>query len=222
MGLLGYNMSELFEGEMRFQALAMAKEVHNQLASTSFIDMLAVMAPENPAKKEVQELEGKINDLTTAVGAFIQKYIPDVAAAEPDDVDELPEPEDEEDEKPAPKKQAKDVKPPKKPAPKKSEDDDEDEETPKAGKKALKESDINLSLSALNEKYSDTIKHIIKQIKQASDIDSIVDIISLKDQVKAVFRAKDGTLYNLSIKPEEIIKLAESTKSEFRNFLKKY
>ena len=58
----------ILEGEMRFQALAAAKEIHTNLASITFIDMLAVMSSSNPAKKEVQELEAKINELTTEVG----------------------------------------------------------------------------------------------------------------------------------------------------------
>lgn len=80
----------LGEGEMKYAALSMAKELHTALATLTFIDMLSVMDPKNPAKKEVQELETMINKLTTEVGEFIQKYIPDVADAETDDTDELP------------------------------------------------------------------------------------------------------------------------------------
>jgi len=91
----------IIEGDMRYQALGMAKSLHNKLAQLSFLEMLSVMSPDNPAKKEVQELETKINDLTTEVGGFIQKYIPDVADAEGNELDELPkeEPEEEEPEK---------------------------------------------------------------------------------------------------------------------------
>lgn len=88
---------DLGESEMRYQALSMAKELHTALATLTFIEMLSVMDPKNPAKKEVQELETMINQLTTNVGEFIQKYIPDVADAETTDVDELPEEEPEED-----------------------------------------------------------------------------------------------------------------------------
>lgn len=98
----------LNEGDMKFQALAMAKEIQNQLASLTFIDMLSVMSPDNPAKKEVQELETKVNALTTEVGDFIQKYIPDVADAEAGDASEIPpEEEEEEPKKPAPKPEKK-------------------------------------------------------------------------------------------------------------------
>lgn len=105
----------LLEGEMKFQALGMAKELHNKLAGLTFIDMLAVMSPDNPAKKEVQSLETAINALTGEVGDFIQKYIPDVADADVGDTEEYAEPEGEEEpeEEPAeepkeePKKDAK-------------------------------------------------------------------------------------------------------------------
>lgn len=94
------NSTELNEANMKFEALAMAKELHTQLATISFIDMLGMMNPDNPAKKEVQELETKINDLTNDIGEFIQKHIPDVAAAEAGDGSDV---EPEEDEEPAPK-----------------------------------------------------------------------------------------------------------------------
>lgn len=84
----------LFESKMKYQALTIAKEVHEQLAALTFIEMLSVMDPANPAKKEVQELETRLNELTTEVGTFIQKYIPDVADANTDDIDELPDEEE--------------------------------------------------------------------------------------------------------------------------------
>lgn len=95
----------ILEGEMRFQALAAAKEIHSKLADITFIEMLSMMSSSNPAKKEVQELESDINELTNKVGNFIQKYIPNVADAESDDVDELPE--DPEEEKPIKKEKGK-------------------------------------------------------------------------------------------------------------------
>lgn len=75
----------LSESEMKFQALAMAKEIHTTLAGITFIEMLSVMNPDNPAVKEVQDLETKLNQLSAEVGEFIQKYIPDVADAEAGD-----------------------------------------------------------------------------------------------------------------------------------------
>ena len=95
------------EGEMKFQALGMAKELHNKLAGLTFIDMLAVMSSSNPAKKEVQALETAINALTTEVGDFIQKYIPDVADADVGDTEEYAEPEEPEEDT----KEPKDAKP---------------------------------------------------------------------------------------------------------------
>jgi hypothetical protein len=100
----------LSEGEMKFQALGIAKELHNKLAQLTFIDMLAVMSSDNPAKKEVQELETKVNALTTEVGAFIQKYIPDVADAE---IGDLEDEEDEDDEDEEEEKVKKKVEKPK-------------------------------------------------------------------------------------------------------------
>lgn len=98
--------NKLDEASMKYQALAMAKEVHSELAELSFVEMMGVMSPDNPAKKEVQELEKKLNELTREVGDFVIKYMPDVAAAEPGDTDEMPDEEDEEpsDKKPEPKK----------------------------------------------------------------------------------------------------------------------
>jgi hypothetical protein len=58
--------------------------------------MMSLMATDNPAKKEVQELETKLNDLTAEIGEFIQKYIPDVADADAGDTEEYAEPKDEE------------------------------------------------------------------------------------------------------------------------------
>lgn len=84
--------STLLESEMKFQALSMAKEIHTALASITFIEMLSVMSGDNPAKKEVQELETALNLLTTEVGEFIQKYIPDVADADAGDTEEYAEP----------------------------------------------------------------------------------------------------------------------------------
>lgn len=84
--------------EMKYQALAMAKEIHSSLAQTTFIEMLSVMSTDNPAKKEVQALETELNDLTTKVGEFIQKYIPDVADAEAGDDSEIEDDEEEMDE----------------------------------------------------------------------------------------------------------------------------
>ncbi|UOK16899.1 hypothetical protein [Vibrio phage phiKT1024] len=105
------NLSEAErQASMKYQALAMAKEVHSNLAELSFVEMMGVMSPDNPAKKEVQELEKQLNELTRQVGDFVIKYMPDVAAAEPGDTDEIP-PEDEEGaepQTPQPKKPNKD------------------------------------------------------------------------------------------------------------------
>lgn len=79
-------MKKIHENEMKFQALGMAKELHSQLAELTFLEMLAVISPDNPAKKEIQSLETKLNDLTSEIGDFIQKYIPDVADADPGDI----------------------------------------------------------------------------------------------------------------------------------------
>lgn len=90
------NCTSISEAEMKFTALAMAKEIHTQLATVTFIEMLSVMSTDNPAKKEVQALETELNDLTTKVGEFIQKYIPDVADADVGDTEEYAEPEEDE------------------------------------------------------------------------------------------------------------------------------
>jgi uncharacterized membrane protein YukC len=89
---------EINENKMKFEALSIAKDIHGNLANITFLDMIAVMNPDNPAKKEVQELEKKLNDLTGEVGEFIQKYIPDVQDAEVGDEREDSEEEPEEEE----------------------------------------------------------------------------------------------------------------------------
>lgn len=101
------NCTNIKESEMKFQALAMAKEIHTNLASITFIEMLSVMSPDNPAVKEVQDLETKLNQLTGEVGEFIQKYIPNVADAEAGDDSEI---EDDEEETKKPVKAVKQVK----------------------------------------------------------------------------------------------------------------
>lgn len=68
--------------EMKFEALSKAKQIHTELAKITFIEMMSLMNPDNPAKKEVQNLETELNVLTTKVGEFIQKYIPDIQNAE--------------------------------------------------------------------------------------------------------------------------------------------
>jgi hypothetical protein len=94
---------EFNESDMKYQALAMIKDIHTQLAQISFVDVMAIMNPDNPAKKEIQSFETKINDLTTDIGQLVQKYIPDVADADPGDVldkEENQELENEPEEKP--------------------------------------------------------------------------------------------------------------------------
>lgn len=70
---------------MKYQVLAIAKEVHTRLAELSFIEMLSIMSEDNPAKVEVQDLETKLNQLTTEVGFFIQKHIPHVTMDNPEE-----------------------------------------------------------------------------------------------------------------------------------------
>jgi len=155
----------LDEKEMKFQALAIAKELHNKLASTSFIDMLAVMSPENPAKKEVQGLETKINDITTEVGEFIQKYIPDVAAAEVGDLEDEPEPEeDEEDEeKPKTKTVKKKVEKPKAEKPMQHEEEPEEEPVKESSKR---ESFRDLVESKTASKIKRAAEQLIIELKK--------------------------------------------------------
>lgn len=90
--------TKINENQMKYEALSIAKNLHTSLAELTFIEMLSVMDPSNPAKKEVQELETQLNKLTTDVGTLIQKYIPDVSDVEAGDVSDVPE-EDKEDSK---------------------------------------------------------------------------------------------------------------------------
>lgn len=160
------------ESEMKYQALSMAKELHSALAALTFIEMLSVMDPKNPAKKEVQELETMINQLTTNVGEFIQKYIPDVADAETGEVDELPDEESDEDEDLKDKIKPKAIPKPKEKL--KSQDDSDESKEDKMNKvkdkKPLKENTIKMKTFKeflLDEGMKDTIEaHGIRGMKR--------------------------------------------------------
>lgn len=82
------------ENEVKFQALAKMKEIQSALADLTFLDVIAVMNPENPLKKEVQKMETQINDLTKVVGDFVEANMAD--ATEVGDEPEEPEEETEE------------------------------------------------------------------------------------------------------------------------------
>lgn len=83
------NCTTIKESEMKFQALAMAKEIQTTLAGISFIEMLSVMSPDNPAVNEVKDLESKLDMLASEVAQFIQKHISDVGDAEAGDDSEI-------------------------------------------------------------------------------------------------------------------------------------
>lgn len=142
---------DLGESEMKYQALAMAKELHTALAELTFIEMLSVMDPNNPAKKEVQELETMINKLTTDVGEFIQKYIPDVADAETTDTNELPDEEEDPKDK---------IKPKSAPKPKDKKDDSKEDK-----KKELKESEMKSFKEFLQEGPKEDLAKKLNDIK---------------------------------------------------------
>lgn len=83
------NCTTIKESEMKFQALAMAKEIQTTLAGISFIEMLSVMSPDNPAVSEVKDLESKLDMLAGEVSQFIQKHISAVGDAEAGDDSEI-------------------------------------------------------------------------------------------------------------------------------------
>lgn len=70
------------ESEIKFQALSVMKEMHSNLADITFLDVLAVMAEDNPLKKDVQKLEVQLNTLTKNVSDFIEKTMVDAVDME--------------------------------------------------------------------------------------------------------------------------------------------
>jgi hypothetical protein len=100
------------EKDMRFEALQMLRSTQAKLTELNFLEVIALMRPENPLKKDVLKFEEDLNDLTNRIGQFIQdakndvEYQPsqeeiDAEGDEPveNEEGELEEPEDNEKQK---------------------------------------------------------------------------------------------------------------------------
>jgi hypothetical protein len=78
----------IVEAEVKFQALAVMKEIHSALADLSFVDVIAKMREENPLRKDVTELEKELNELTNKVGQFVTDNLADSVELEQADVED--------------------------------------------------------------------------------------------------------------------------------------
>ena len=79
---------EVNENEIKFEALAVMKEIHSALAELSFVDVIAKMREENPLKKDVNALEKELNALTTKVGEFVTNNLEDAVDMEQADIED--------------------------------------------------------------------------------------------------------------------------------------
>lgn len=84
------------ENEIKFQALAVMKEIHSALAELTFVDVIAVMREENPLRKDVTALEKELNDLTTKVGDFVTNNLDDAVELEQADIEDQEKEKEEE------------------------------------------------------------------------------------------------------------------------------
>lgn len=90
------------EKDIRFEALQSLRQIQAELTKLNFLDVIAIMRPENPLKKDVLQFEDDLNDLTNRIGAFIQTAKNDVEYqpsqeeidAEADEPEEIEEPKD--------------------------------------------------------------------------------------------------------------------------------
>ena len=80
--------NDINENEIKFEALAIMKEIHSALAELSFVDVIAKMREENPLKKDINALEKELNELTTKVGQFVTDNLEDAVDMEQADIED--------------------------------------------------------------------------------------------------------------------------------------
>ena len=85
---LSASVGRLTENEIKFEALAVMKEIHGQLAELTFVDVIAVMREENPLRKDVTALEVELNELTNKVGQFVTDNLDDAVELEQADIED--------------------------------------------------------------------------------------------------------------------------------------
>ena len=61
------------EVDMRFEALAMLREIQSQLVGTSFLQVIALMKEQNPLRGEVLAFQDDLDELTAKIGEFVKK-----------------------------------------------------------------------------------------------------------------------------------------------------
>ena len=90
----------LQENEIKLAAIIGLKEIQAQLTGINFLEVISVMAPENPLKQQVEEFEVSLASLRQSIESFVVDNQFD-AAEEPEEEPEAeaePEDEDVEDE----------------------------------------------------------------------------------------------------------------------------
>lgn len=120
------------ESAVKFGALEVIRQAQTALAEISLLDVLSVMKPENPLRKDIIDMESKIHELTTIMGEFINNNIADAEMdTEEAPTEEPKKPEEKEDKKEDKKDPKKEVKKDPKKDDKKSAGGDKGTEEPK-------------------------------------------------------------------------------------------
>lgn len=65
------NRQQLDESEVKLAAIQKLKEIQAQLTQINFLDVVNVMKPDNPLKKEVENMEKELADVRQAVEKFV-------------------------------------------------------------------------------------------------------------------------------------------------------
>ena len=105
-----YTIKTINEGNMRFEALQMLREVQGNLVGVSFLPVIGIMKPENPYIKDITLFQDKLDELTIEIQTFISDakngvdYEPAEGEGEEDSdgeepKEEIPEEEPEEEQK---------------------------------------------------------------------------------------------------------------------------
>lgn len=79
-------LNRVDENEIRVEALKNVKEIQSQLTVISFLDVLAVMDPANPLRKQVEEFEEGLTALRQGIEQFVAENqfdtVPEIEAEE--------------------------------------------------------------------------------------------------------------------------------------------
>lgn len=140
---------ELTENEVRLAAIQKLKEIQAQITEINFLDVVAVMRPENPLKKDVEAMEIALADVRAQVEKFVVDNQFDAVEAEQQANEEEPEEESTEE--------------PEEETPEESEEEPEEVKESAALKLELL-NDINQKLGLM---HLGTLKRVAAILKQA-------------------------------------------------------